>query len=204
MRGVTYRGPDLAEPSRLAALPGPLVELLWQVNGFVAYAGGLHMRGLVDEPDWHSFERYHSGEMALHKLFRQVREYDIPFAQDFLGNQFLLRDGEVRRLRADTGEVKSLNVDLAGFMGEIRERPIEYLELDLLARFVEARGLLEPGLLVHAIPPLCVRTEDKKVELRSAPVENVISFLAAFARQVGDVPDGTTVNLKMFKPPDAD
>ena len=202
LRGVTYQGPPIEDPSKLQGLPHALIEILWQVNGFIAYAGGLHVRGLVDEPEWHSLERYHSGEMALHRLFREVERYDFPFAQDFLGNQFLLRDNLVWRLRADTGEVSSLDVDLAQFLGAVRDDPIEYLSLHLLASYHQHQGFLEPGHLVHTMPPLCMKPPEKKLALKAAPAPNVVLFLADFARQIEDVPDGAKVNLRLFKPPD--
>ncbi len=202
LQGVTYTGPPIEDPAKLHGLPGEIVEVLWQVNGFVAYAGGLHFRGLVNEPDWHSFEHYHSGEMALHKLFRQVRAYDIPFAQDYLGNQFLLRDHGVRRLRADTGEVVNLHLDMAEFLGKVRDDPIEYLSLELLAAFHERHGFLEPGQLVHTMPPLCLRRPEKALAMKPVPAGNAIAFLANFARQIANVPDGAEVNLRLFDPHD--
>ncbi len=202
LQGVTYTGPPIDDPEKLQGLPGEIVEVLWQVNGFVAYAGGLHFRGLVNEPDWHSFEHYHSGEMALHKLYRHVLEYDIPFAQDHLGNQFLLRDHEVHRLRADTGEVSGLHVDMAAFLGKAREDPIDYLSLELLATYHEQFGSLEPGRLIHTMPPLCLKRPEKNLAMKSVPAGAAIAFLANFARQIAEIPDGTEINLRLFEPPD--
>jgi hypothetical protein len=200
LQGVTYQGPALETPEKLANLPSDLIEILWQVNGFVAYAGGLHFRGLVDEPEWHSLNRYWSGEMALHEIFREIQPYDIPFGQDFLGNQFLLRDGRVFRLRADTGELKALDLDLPHFLDACRENPIEFLSLHLLAEFHQDQGMLAPGNLVHTMPPLSLRQAEAKIAMRAVPVDNAISFLANFARQTQDLPEGTEVNLRLFKP----
>ncbi len=200
LQGVTYQGPQLESPEALVGLPDDLFEILWQINGFVAYAGGLHVRGMVTQPEWHSLDSYRSGEMALHQLFSAIDETDIPFGQDYLGNQFLLRDDAVWKLRADTGEIRSLEVDLPHFLDEARKDPVEYLELQLLARFSESVGMLEPGQLVHTIPPLCMSRDKGKLALKPAPVSNTISFLAHFTRQIEDVPEGTEVNLKLFTP----
>ena len=200
LQGVTYQGPKLETPQRLAGLPDDLFEILWQVNGFVAYAGGLHVRGMVDQPEWHSLDLYRSGEMALHKLYSGIEETDLPFGQDFLGNQFLLRRDEVWKLRADTGEIRSLSLDLPHFLEAARLDPVEFLELHLLAKFSESVGMLEPGQLVHTIPPLCMSREQNKLALKSTPVANTIAFLAHFARQIEDVPEGEEVNLKLFTP----
>jgi hypothetical protein len=202
LRGVTYQGPALETPEKLANLPSDLIEILWQVNGFVAYAGGLHVRGLVDEPGWHSLHRYWSGEMALHEMFRDVQPYDVPFGQDFLGNQFLLRDNRVFRLRADTGELKTLDLDLPHFLDACRQDPIEFLSLQLLAEYHQNFGALEPGSLVHTMPPLALRRADAKIAMRAVPADNAISFLANFARQIQDLPEGTEVNLRLFTPGD--
>ena len=200
LQGVTYQGPALETPEKLANLPGDLLEILWQVNGFVAYAGGLHVRGMVDEPAWHSLDRYWSGEMALHELFRDVQPYDAPFGQDFLGNQFLLRDGRVFRLRADTGELAGLDLDLPHFLDACREDPVGFLSLHLLAEFHQDQGTLEPGSLVHTMPPLSLRQQETKIAMKPVPVDNAIAFLANFARQIQDLPDGAEVNLRLFTP----
>lgn len=204
LQGVIYKGPPLADPSVLQGLPSELFEVLWQVNGFVAYAGGLHIRGFVDAPEWHSFSRYHSGEMALSKLYQQVKKYDIPFGQDFLGNQFLLRDSEVFKLRADTGETSSLRVDLAEFFEAANKDPVSYLSLELLAVYHEQSGGLEPGQLIHTMPPLCLKRSDKKLAMKAVAADNAISFLAHFARQINEAPEGTEINLRLFKPANGD
>ena len=200
LQGVTYQGPRLTSPEPLAGLPDDLFEILWQVNGFVAYAGGLHVRGVVDQPEWHSLQLYRSGEMALHRLFSAIEESDLPFGQDYLGNQFVLREETVWKLRADTGEIRSLDVDLPHFLDEARRDPVEYLELQLLARYSEHVGMLEPGQLVHTIPPLFMTREQNKLAMKPAPVSNTISFLAHLARQIENVPEGAEVNLRLFTP----
>jgi len=200
LQGVTFQGPALKDPSPLDGLPGELFEVLWQINGFVAYAGGLHLRGFVDEPNWHSFERYRSGDMALHKMFSVVEESDIPFGQDFLGNQFLLRHDEVWRLRSDTGEATGLAVGLAEFFDACKKDPIDFLGLELLAEYHQLHGMLEPGDLVHTMPPLCLRRDDKKLAMKSVPIDNALSFLAVFAKQVAEAPEGETVHLELVSP----
>lgn len=204
LRGVTYQGPPIEDFSRLDAVPPELGDILIQINGFIAYGGGLHVRGLCDEPFWHSLDRYRAGEMALRALFPNVQHDDIPFAQDYLGNQFLLRDQAVWRLRADTGEASLIETDLPSFFGRAREDAVGYLSLELLARHHAENGPLEPGELVHAMPPPVLKPDDSEISLRAVPVANAVSFLAAFSKQIRDIPDGTQVNLKLVDPNAAD
>jgi hypothetical protein len=140
--------------------------------------------------------------MALHKLFQQIADTDFPFAQDYLGNQFLLRRGQVWKLRADTGEATDLALDLAAFFGAVREDAIAFLELQLLAEFHQLHGPLEPGSLVHTMPPLCVKREDNKIAMKPVPIDNALSFLANFSKQVAAAPDGERVTLRLFTPED--
>jgi hypothetical protein len=52
------------------------------------------------------------------------------------------------------------------------------------------------------MPPLSLRQADAKIAMRSVPADNAISFLANFARQTQDLPEGTEVNLRLFAPGD--
>lgn len=93
------------------------------------------------------------GEYALHLLYPDVRESDIPLAEDCFGDQYLLRDGLAIRLTAETGEIEEMNCDWAEFLAKIEADPIGYLNLDYLERFREQFGPLSPGLHISVYPP---------------------------------------------------
>ncbi len=145
LTGVTFLGPETHDSRTLDRLPPQLRELLTEVNGFVAYRGGLHLRGACDMPSWHSIDAVWRGVFALHGLYDVVRPTDIPFAQDFRGDQFLLRDGQVWRLDTTTGELTDLDVDLDGFLAAARCDPVDFLGLQTLRGFLDGGGLLRPG-----------------------------------------------------------
>ena len=44
-----------------------------------------------------------------------ANQADVPFGEDCMGDQFLLRDGVTHKLAAETGEVESLGVGLREF-----------------------------------------------------------------------------------------
>jgi len=96
-----YLGPPIDDPAILEALPPELASLLQRANGYVAYDGGLHVRGACHEPEWHSLRAAWHGPRAIHRLFPAVRPHDIPFGEDALGHQFVLRAGIVHRLDAE-------------------------------------------------------------------------------------------------------
>jgi hypothetical protein len=52
---------------------------------------------------------------------------DVPFAQDAVGDQWLLRDGRVVRLLAETGDIENHDDDLVGFGAAADRTPIDTL-----------------------------------------------------------------------------
>jgi hypothetical protein len=185
---ITYQGPELAPHPLLAELPEDYRTLLQQVNGFITFSGGLHVRGLCDEPLWHSLEHAWKGPAALCRLYPAVEPGDIPFAQDCVGDQYLLRNGVVHHLWAELGKVESLELDWRGFFRAAHKDPAETLYLAPLADFQTQGGELEPGELIDVQPPFCV---DAEVRLYKAlPALDRLENLAAFARKVAGMADG--------------
>jgi hypothetical protein len=196
-----YNGPPIDDPDVLSRLPDALREYLHTTNGYVAFFGGFHLRGACSAPPWHSLRVVWFGEYALSTLFPVVRRDDIPFGQDALGNQFLLRDGVVHQLWAETGDLESMAVDLATFDRNVRDDPIGYLSLDPLEQYRASGHALEPGQLLHAWPPYCAQESSAGVSLRPVPALAHISWLASFAQQLRDVPDGSRIRIVVRDPP---
>ena len=119
---VTFVGPPIDDHEILAKIPANLAGLLQQLNGFIQFHGGLHVRGACRQPSWHSLRDAWVGVHAFHSLYPTVHPEDVPFTEDCLGDQFLLRDERVHRLAAETGELQALNLSLAG--SSTRFRPI--------------------------------------------------------------------------------
>src|SRR3954453_4788104 len=108
LEDVTFVGPPIDDPEVLGLLPPELAGLLAGQNGFVQFRGGLHVRGACRGPAWHSLREAWLGEGSFHRHYPEVRPGDVPFAEDCLGDQFLLREGRVWRLAGETGEVVPL------------------------------------------------------------------------------------------------
>lgn len=184
--GITFTGPEIDDEEVFERLPGDLQRLLRDSNGFVAYDGGLHVRGACRAPAWHSLRAVWEGESALHRLYPAVGADDVPIAEDAVGDQWLLRAGEVVQLEAETGAVESLGLDLDAFLARVREDPVEALGLHPLMRFEDDGGRLEPGQLLNVYPPFCTEEAADGVSLRAVPTEERLHFLAELARQLPD------------------
>ncbi|HEY8099485.1 MAG TPA: hypothetical protein VIF82_01935 [Burkholderiaceae bacterium] len=195
---ITYSGPQFEEDSSLiSALPQNLVSLLKQINGFVQFHGGLHVRGVCVTPSWHSLESAMSGSIALHRLYPVLTTSDIPFAQDCVADQFILRDSIVHKLEAETGTLESLGVGLGSFFSAIHENPIEYLTMQPLLQFQNEGGSLQPGQVLQVYPPFCTVQAGAGVRLSPISAQEAIVFLADFARQIIDIPTGGKFNIKI-------
>ena len=192
----TYIGPPIDDEAILAELPTPLATLLRETNGFIAYGGGLHVRGACHTPAWHSLRYWWRGDDALYRQFSAVRPTDIPFAEDALGDQFLVRDGEVHRLLAEHGEVQALSLGVTGFLSAAERDPVGFLALEPLIEFGRRGGAMGPGELLSVYPPFVVAESSKGINIRAVPVGERISYLAQLARSIEDLPDGAVIRLR--------
>ena len=195
---VTFQGPEFEVNSRVvAALPENLVALLKQINGFVQFAGGLHVRGVCEKPTWHSVDKVMVGPPALHHLYEAVLPTDVPFAQDCVADQFLLRDGKVYKLQAETGELESLGLNLSQFFSAVETDPVEFLAMQPLLRFQRDGGVLEPGQVLHVYPPFCTKEAREGVSLRAVSATEALAFLARFSRQLSGVANGEPFQVRV-------
>jgi hypothetical protein len=192
---VTFTGPLLDDEDVIARLPADVAQMLRQINGFIQFHGGLHVRGACREPAWHSLRDAWDGEAAFHRLNTEVCPEDVPFAQDCLGDQFFLRDGRVWRLAGETGEVEPLGIGLGGFFEAVEVDPVEFLSLHPLLQSQQEGGRLEPGQLLAAFPPFCTKESAAGVSLAAISAEERRRFLANLAAKLRDVADGGKIEF---------
>ena len=193
-KDVTYVGLACYDHELLDELPRELGTFLLANNGFIAVHGGFHVRGAYYEPTWHSLRAAWRGPESVASLYPTVRPSDIPFAQDAFGDQFLLRDGLVYRLLAETGEIESLDARLPEFVSRATEDPIEYLRLGPFVAFREAGGRLVPGRLVNVYPPFCVDTTSER-SFHTVPADQQLRAMARLAAEIRDLPEGTPIKI---------
>ena len=141
-------------------------------------------------PDWHSLRAALQGPTAFHTLYESVCPSDILFAQDQVGDQFLLRDGKVFQLSAETGDIELLANSLDDFFIRASEDIEGFLNVGL-------RHTIQPGELLLAYPPFVLRGSGASASLKPVPAGEVILFHADLARRIRDVPDGGQVEFKI-------
>ena len=198
----TFIGAEIIDTDILNRLPEAHRRLLKNENGFILFGGGLHVRGAVLSPEWHSLRKVWFGDLALHRLFPAITETDVPFAQDCLGDQFVLREDTVHKLDAETGTLRNFGMDLEVFLSCARENPVEFLSLQPLQQFQLEGGELRPGQLLSVYPPFIFEESAQSVSLKAISMFDRIGFLAELASQVEGLANGTKVRLDVVNLPE--
>lgn len=176
--GITWQ-PEHGTTDRahLHYLPAELREIIVPTGGFILHHGALHFRGCVLEPEWHSLRAVRT----IASLYPGADADDIAFAQDQLGDQYLLRGETVMHLCAETGAVRRLARCLTEFMDGIGSDLEDYLNLDL-------RHRLQPGQLLMATPPFSLQGTQGETTLKSVPAMELLHLHADLARQFSRLP----------------
>ncbi|WP_400191388.1 SMI1/KNR4 family protein [Hymenobacter sp. B81] len=200
MKDITYIGEPVSDSATFKQLPIELQHFLLRQNGVVAYLGGIHIRGCCHEPAWHSLREVWHGETAFHKIYPVVKETDIPFAQDAVGNQFLLRAGKVWFLDTETGQMEPLKVDFERFIVSVERFPNEALDLSAVATFRKVGTYLQPGELLAVYPPTCIQTDGDLMRLTRMPVETRLHSLADLFNQIRRLRPGQKIRLRTDEP----
>ncbi|HYG39070.1 MAG TPA: hypothetical protein VD908_10635 [Cytophagales bacterium] len=192
--GITYRGPEMDDIGTFNALPSDLKVFIKEANGLIAFKGGLHIRGCCKEPLWHSINEVWTGKSAFWKNYPDILDIDVPFAQDCMGDQFLIRGSKVIKLNCENGEVTELQMQLWNFFEEIEKDPILFLGMHPLIQFEMEGGKLEPGNLLSAYPPFCIN-QTGEVTLKEMPVLERLNSLSLLSKKMRGMQDGDDVQF---------
>lgn len=194
---ITYKGPEIDDAQILDSLPENLANLLSQINGFIQYHGGLHIYGACASPDWHSLREAWHGEAAAHKHYDAISETDVPFGEDCLGFQFLLRNKKVIFLDGETGDVEDLDLSLKDFFRWVSNDPMDALGMQPLRQFIEDGNVCEPGQLLAEYPFYCTKESENGVSLNAISSLERRLFLADLHKQLKGVKEGDKFDVKL-------
>jgi len=195
----SYIGPPIDDREILERLPESLQQFLLQHNGCIMFDGALHIRGACNSPTRHSLRNAWHGNSAFHKLYALLEIDDVPFAQDCVGDQFLLRNNLVITLHAEDGSISEMNCSFQQFLTAAGATPLEFLGAHPLEGYKKTGNVLAPGQLLFAYPPFCTLEASAGVHLSAVSAEEVIAAHAKFAAMISRLKDGKKFKLKIKK-----
>jgi len=191
LQDIIYIGQEIDDFDTFDILPSYLKKFYLKQNGLIAFNGGLHIRGCIKFPQWHSLNNAWFGSIKLSESFESIEINDVPFGQDCFGDQFVIRNNNIWRLSSETDQIKDLGIDFYEFIKLINCRPEEILGFHDLGTIK-----IKPGQLVNVFPPFCV---EAKNGYSLKPIENdeQIRFLSYFSKKMKKNPNGTLIDLEL-------
>ncbi len=196
LTGITWKGPSIDDPGLLDDLPPELAQILGRVNGFILHGGALHVRGAVLQPPWHSLRQaWRDPKQSIGVLYRLPLDAGLPFAQDAVGNQFLLREGVVWRLAAETADLASMGTPLVDFLVSAGRDPQQVIGTTILMRFQSDGNRLTPGHLLRVRPSLRSDPRGEGGRIDAQPCADLIRIQAKAAREYRGGSDRVRIHL---------
>ncbi len=196
--GLIYQGPPFHSGELDSIdLPSDLTTILKQGNGFVCLYGGLHVRGLCSDPEWHALSAVSQGPRALQNHYEAISEKDIAFAEDCFGDQFVLRNGQVHRLYAETGQLCALSLGLTEFFERMTDDTSDFLDLPEFLHNWYVEGRLTPNRAVHVYPPFCMENTSDDYSFKPILRTELMEYHFALSRRLRDLPDGAEMEFRV-------
>ena len=137
------------------------------------------------------------GETAIYKLYPAVEKSDVPFAQDCVADQYILRGRTVYKLYAETGELECLDFGLGSFLSAVSSDPVEFLGLEPLLQIQEQGQSIEPGQVIHVYPPFCTEEAKNGVSLKLVSNTEALTFLSDFSKQINKAGNSEKVEVRV-------
>ena len=196
MKGLLFKGQCIDDMATYNKLPKELQDILNETNGYISLGGGFHLRGACFTPKWHSIANVWNGEYALLKFYPSILPEDIPFAQDCFGDQYVLRQNNVLKLCAETGDIENMQMGVIEFFSNINRNPVDFLLLQPFVDFYSESGILEPGQLLSVYPPFCF--EEAAGELSIEPIDSLQLLLghARLSQKLSTVLPGEKIDVR--------
>ena len=171
-----------------------LGHLLLRRNGFFVFESALHLFPLAatsagyDLLSWNSMETWRLA-------YGDAVQDDLFFAEDIFGEQFAIRDGCIWRFNPETGESEEVAATLEAWASQILADYAAETGYPLAHEWQTQHGPLPPDKRLVPITPFVMGGEFALTNLHALDAVAGMRFRADIARQIRDLPDGSTVHL---------
>jgi hypothetical protein len=162
-------------------IPSIILKFLKKLDSFFMFNGGLQFFS-TDK-----IIKYWTGKSAFHKHYDEIRPTDVPFAQDYFGDQFLLREKGVIKLYAETGEIEKLNLTISDWYKDVCADPENKLNISF-------QYSVAKGELLFAYPPFCFK-EGAPAKIKAVPEPELIQIHFDLYKKIKNLKDGEKIRF---------
>lgn len=198
-------GPALSEstprlPGECSALAGALapqlLKLLWARNGFLAFESALHVRPLSDERGQHGLAQWNVRSL-WREAYQGMADGALFFAEDAFGGQFCIANDEVQRFEPETGNRERVASSIDEWTGVILADSEALTGWPLAHEWQQRFGALPNGKRLVPKLPFVLGGEFSSSNLHLLDGVKAMRFYGDIAVQIRDVPDGSSVRLRV-------
>jgi hypothetical protein len=187
-----------ASMERLRDVFSPLSLLLREKNGFYAFEGALHVFSDVGSNLEPGVVRWNDANL-WRDAYIDLAKFGIFFAEDIFGNQFCWRDGGVSAFDAETGSYERVASGIEEWADRILTEYNLWTGFKLAHEWQEKNGTLPIGRRLLPKQPFVLGGEYEVKNLYAADAVTGMRYRGTIATQIRDVPDGSTVKLRIVE-----
>jgi hypothetical protein len=197
-RLVSIAGPPLGNAGpRIADVAHDLAGLLEKRNGFFAFESALHVlpsrpvpAGVMSVQAWNEPDLWRDA-------YDSAAEGCYFFAEDAFGSQFAMRDSRIVSFNPETGVVDQLTESLEDWAERLLEDYEVLTGFPVAHAWQEKNGRLPVDQRLLPKHPFVLGGPFTVENLHAVDAVHGMRFRAELAKQIGNLPDGTRVNLKL-------
>lgn len=179
-------------PQRLAELS----ELLERCNGFMAFDGALHVFPAGDTAWSLELARLNAGDGWRH-AYRHGCGGMVFFAANTFGELYALKDERVVRFDPETGDTNDFAPDLETWADEMLVSWQWETGHSVLRAWQDLHGPLPEGRRLMPTRLFIFGGTDALANLRDVPLLEGLAMRGDIEKQIGDLPDGSKVAIKV-------
>ena len=167
-------------------------------NGFFAYEDALLVRPLDNTELPYGVGRWNEPSLWKGGYVRNLTG-TLFFAEDIFGTQFCIRNGTICTFDPETANFAMMGHSLDEWAAKLLENPNLYTGYPLAQAWKATHGRLQPGTRLLPKTPFVLGGRYQIDNLYSINDVKGMSFRAAIANQIHNVPDGADIVINIEK-----
>lgn len=169
-------------------------EWMLENNGGYYFNSSLHFYGFCTQPNYHNIITVNQ---HLSKTYQYLYNDLFAFAEDVFGNQFCFKHKHVVFFNLETAEKEVIAENFHDFQAEVKKDFEYYSGVNLLQDWLKGGKNLPFGNRLCAKTPFVIGGKYESENISLIEAFKNISHNASLAHQIYNLPDGTSVQIKL-------